>query len=482
IMYFLLIDRFADGDLANNKPVIDPAIHPKANHLGGDFSGIIQQLSAGYFDSLGVNTIWVSPITLNADGAWGLWTKGITSKFSGYHGYWPISNTTIDPHFGNDSTFKLLIDEVHRKNKNIIVDYVANHVHQNHPLYQQHPDWATDLYLPDGTMNTEKWDEHRLTTWFDTFLPTLNLEKVEVTDAMTDSAMFWLDNYDIDGFRHDATKHIPEIFWRTLTKKIKAHQKQLNAEKSVFQIGETYGSPELIRSYISSGMLDAQFDFNLYDAAIDAFANPSKDFGNLARVLDEGIRNYGAHHLMGNITGNQDRARFISYADGSIQFSEDAKLAGWTRDIQNHEGKGFSELESLFALIMTIPGIPCIYYGDEIGLPGGNDPDNRRMMQFDSLNKEQLLLRNAVAELTKIRSSRMSLVYGGTRIVRKDQLLVIERSYGAEKTLMVFSNANGGEIQLNGVPVILRTNGCEIQQNTLIFRGNGYAILAIQNS
>jgi len=111
---------------------------------------------------------------------------------------------------------------------NIIVDYVANHVHENHPVYQQHKDWATPLYLPDGRMNTELWDEERLTTWFDTFLPTLDLENPVVAEAMTDSALFWLHNYDIDGFRHDATKHIPESFWRMLT--LKAKNRILNPD------------------------------------------------------------------------------------------------------------------------------------------------------------------------------------------------------------------------------------------------------------
>ena len=70
-------------------------------------------------------------------------------------------------------------------------------------------------------MNTEKWDEHRLTTWFDTFMPTLDLERDEVSEVMSDSAAWWAHHSGIDGFRHDATKHIPESFWRKLTQKLK---------------------------------------------------------------------------------------------------------------------------------------------------------------------------------------------------------------------------------------------------------------------
>ena len=111
------------------------------------------------------------------------------------------------------------MDAVHENEQNILIDYVANHVHQEHPIYIAHPDWVTNLYLEDSTLNTQLWDEQRLTTWFDTFMPTLDLEKPEVYKVMTDSAAWWIEHTDIDGFRHDATKHIPEVFWRTLTRR-----------------------------------------------------------------------------------------------------------------------------------------------------------------------------------------------------------------------------------------------------------------------
>ncbi|MGF1564561.1 MAG: alpha-amylase family glycosyl hydrolase [Flavobacteriales bacterium] len=439
-MYFILTDRFADGNPNNNFPVNDLSIHPKANHHGGDFDGILQKLQDGYFDELGVNTLWLSPITTNAAGAWGLWDKGVASKFSGYHGYWPVRSREIDRNFGNHTSFTELIDRLHARDMYLLVDYVANHVHQDHPVIQANPDWATPLYLPDGSMNTERWDEYRLTTWFDTFLPTLDLERQEVTEAMTDTAMYWVTEYAIDGFRHDATKHIPTQFWRTLTNKARAHLRASNPDRMLFQIGETYGNPELIGSYINSGMLDAQFDFNLYDAAVDALAKPETGFQNLARVIRESLVGYGNHHLMGNISGNQDRARFISYADGSVRFDEDPKLAGWTREITHQGGDSYDRLIQLHALNLTLPGVPCVYYGDEIALPGANDPDNRRMMRFENLTSDELKVRAAFSELAKLRNQRMSLLYGSTSITTaNDSLFVMERSYLNERTVLVLS-------------------------------------------
>lgn len=271
IMYFLMVDRFLDGNEMNTEPVDDPEIHPKANYYGGDLEGVVQKLEAGYFEDLGTNTIWLSPITQNPKGAYGLYPEPLT-KFSGYHGYWPISSTQIDYRFGTVDVLKSLIEGAHEKEMNVILDYVANHVHEEHPLYKAHPDWATSLYLPDGTMNTENWDSHRLTTWFDTFMPTLDFSKPEVISAMTDSAAYWVQQYDLDGFRHDATKHIQEEFWRELTKKVK------QLDRPIYQVGETYGSYDLIRSYINTGMLDGQFDFNLYDASVSAFAKDESVF------------------------------------------------------------------------------------------------------------------------------------------------------------------------------------------------------------
>jgi cyclomaltodextrinase len=423
-LYFLMVDRFKDGDPSNNQPVPDTAIHPKANYYGGDLAGVDQKIKDEYFQNLGINSIWLSPITQNPDVAWGLWNKGkVTTKFSAYHGYWPISNVRVDYRFGKSADFTQIIDDAHADDLNVILDYVANHVHINHPIYQNNKDWATELYLPDGTKNTEKWDEYRLTTWFDDHLPTLDLRRKEIVDPMVDSALFWLKNYDLDGFRHDATKHIDELYWRTLTKNIRRLR-----NKPFYQIGETYGSPALINSYLSTGMLDAQFDFNLYDAAVTAFAT-SSNLEHLKDVFDAGLATYGNHHLMGNITGNQDRVRFISYASGDVKFDEDSKLAGWDREIPKAKKQAYQRLALLHAFNNSIPGIPCVYYGDEIGLPGANDPDNRRMMYFENWDKDEKELYVKVQELNRLRSSELALLYGSSELYIQGNLVIIKRDY-----------------------------------------------------
>ncbi len=339
--------------------------------------------------------------------AWGQ-IEDPKTRFSGYHGYWPLYITKVDDRFGNDSIFTRLLHQAHDKQMNVILDHVANHMHQDAPTLREHPDWVTSPVTPDGRPNFELWDEFRLTTWFDKHIPKFDFSRPDVCAALSDSAMYWLEKFNLDGFRHDATKHIDELFWRTLTGKIVRNF----PDRTVFQIGETYGSPSLINSYVKKGMLDGQFDFNLYHTFLNSTVNTEGSFVDLWNELQSGLMQYGYHNLMGNISGNHDKARYISLAGGALSMDEDHKLAGWKRNIGVGSDIGYEYLAMLHAFNMTLPGVPCIYYGDEIGMPGANDPDNRRMMVFDGYTPMQIRLKERVKRLTSLRKENMALLYG----------------------------------------------------------------------
>jgi len=483
ILYFMMIDRFNNGKKGNDEPVKDPNILPKANYYGGDIAGVTQKIKDGYFKKLGVNTIWLSPISQNPKGAYGKYIDPPTT-FSGYHGYWPVSLQQIDYRFGSKSELEELLNEAHAQNMNVILDYVAHHVHQEHPLVKLKPEWFTPLYLPDGTINTERWDDQRLTTWFDVFMPTLDLRKPEVVGPMTDTALFWLEKYELDGFRHDASKHIDLLFWRELTKKVKSKVK-----RPIYQIGETYGSRELVNSYVNTGMLDAQFDFNVYDDAVNAFARDEVPFTRLSNSLTESMSWFGDHNLMGNITGNQDRARFISYADGSVRFDEDAKKAGWKRKIEIKDTVAYAKLQSLTAFMMTIPGIPVIYYGDEIGDTGGNDPDNRRMMRFENLSDQEQLNRATTEKLVHLRRNSMALLFGDFNwLTTSDNIMLYRRSYFQDQVWVVFNkSAEVQKIDIGEVPASAKTNFTgkiefENKKATLTLNPHSFEILTSSTS
>lgn len=437
ILYFLMVDRFFNGDSSNDKKVNDPEVAERANYYGGDLAGVEQKLDEKYFDQLGINTIWVSPITQNTWGAFREYPEP-HRKFSAYHGYWPISLTRVDKRFGTDKEFKNLVEKAHAKNFNIICDFVSNHVHQESPIYQQHPDWATKLDLPDGTKNIRLWDKQRLTTWFDTFLPTIDYTNDEALQTITDSAMIWLEKYHIDGFRHDATKHIPLKYWQTLNKKVKKYCRENH--ESVYQIGETFGSRELIGSYVGNDLLDAQFDFNLFWDTRSVFATANESFKKLNNSLFESFAYYGWHHLMGNVTGNHDMPRFISFASGALAFDENSQEAGWERDIEVKNPIGYKRLQCLVAFTMSIPGVPIIYYGDEFGMPGAGDPDNRRPMRFNNLSDDENKNLEVTKKLTKFRKNSLALQFGDySPLLVNDFQFAFARKYFDESVIVVFN-------------------------------------------
>jgi glycosidase len=437
IMYFMLVDRFKNGSVSNDRPMNRPDVHPKVDYYGGDLAGLQQVIDSGYFERLGVNTLWISPLSQNPDEPYGYYAPKNT-KFSGYHGYWPVSSSKVDDRFGSNEEFKKLVKKAHAREMNVLLDYVANHVHEQHPLYQRNPEYATSLYLPDGTMNVEKWDEHRLTTWFDTFMPSLDFSNPDVVEMMTDSALFWLSEFELDGFRHDACKHIPEEFWRMLTLKIK----KKFPDKALYQIGETYGSPKLIAGYLTSGMLDGQFDFNVYDIANTTFAGVAGDLTRVQDVLRSSLSNYGQHNLMGYISGNHDKPRFMAYASGDLSMGEDAKAAGWEREIGITDSTAYDRLLLFHAFNLTIPGVPVLFYGDEIGLTGGNDPDCRKMMRFEGWNKREKALWEKVAILNHLRRANPVLMYGSfIELKNSPTVWVYARKYFDREAIVVMNTS-----------------------------------------
>lgn len=444
IMYFLMVDRFRNGNTDRDDPVDDPEVAPRANFYGGDLDGVLEKIQSEYFSNLGVNAVWFSPISQNPLRAYVEFPEP-RRKFTGYHGYWPITLTTIDHRFGDDEVLEKLVKEAHARDISVLLDFVSNHVHQDNPLIIENPHWATPLILPDGRKNIRIWEEHRLTTWFDDFLPSLDFSQPGVIETMVDSAFYWLDRFNLDGFRHDATKHVPFEFWRALTKKIK-EDKMFPDNKRLFQIGETFGSHELISSYVGSGMLDGKFDFNLYWDSRAVFATDDQPFQRLDHSLHQSFSYYGFQNLMGNITGNHDMPRFISLAGGDLGFDENATEAGWQRDIVVGDPVGYKRLSALNAFIMTAPGIPVIYYGDEIGIPGGNDPDSRRPMIFENLTPQQQEVKDNVKQLTRIRSHNLALIYGDfTTLVAQEHLYAYARRYFDNKVIVVFNKSGQDE-------------------------------------
>lgn len=435
VIYFAFTDRFANGDKTND-PVFREDIEkvaPLARYQGGDWAGITQKLQEGYFEQLGVSTLWLSPVTEN--------TMKVEKEtvepgdyFTSYHGYWPISSTKPNLAFGTMDDLRSLVGAGKKQGVAVILDFVANHVHVDHPWMQEHPEWKTTYDLADGKKNLRLWNEEPYTTWFDTFIPTLDYEKYpEITDEQVEIANYWMDQTGVAGFRHDAVKHIAPEFWKSVTKAMR------NRPGYVLQIGETISDRDTIARFVGPDKLSGQFDFPLYFTLRSILAQGGGEMADLANATVDSYTDYEPYAVMSPLLGNHDVSRFMAYADGDLpQGAEEGKL-GREGKIAVDEPKNYEKLKLAFAYLFSLHGPPTLYYGDEIGLTGASDPDNRRPMIWDGWTQEQQSLHDAVAELGQFRKASPALRRGNLEILSSGaEHIVLARSSKDQVVISAF--------------------------------------------
>ncbi|MFH0801889.1 MAG: alpha-amylase family glycosyl hydrolase [bacterium] len=401
IVYFVLTDRFADGDKTNNMDVNKQ--DPRSYH-GGDLEGIIKNLD--YVKGLGASTIWISPTMKNQ-------TTFIDSQ--GYHGYWPVDQYQMDPHQGDMNKMKELVSKAHEKGLKVILDLPLNHVAWDHP-------WAKDPAK-------QNWLHHigDIKDWNDPWqvengnmygLPDLAQENPEVSKYLIDMSKSWIDNTGIDGFRLDAVKHVPHSFWKQFDQAIREH-----AGPGFMLVGEDMdGRPSHLASYQKDGM-SSLFDVPLYFTIKDCFAYDGS-MRNLANRLSEADRVYENPDAMSVFLDNHDTARFLTDAGGNKD-----------------------KLRLALAFMMTTNRIPTVYYGTEAGMEGRLEqagqcgPENRKDMEWD---KNPDLLRY-FQKLTSIRNEQAPLQRGANlEMWQDDQVYAYDRKYLNDEVIVALNNGNQG--------------------------------------
>lgn len=437
VMYFALTDRFANGSRENDAPTKDANVLPAANWQGGDWRGLTQKIEEGYFEKLGVNVLWLGPLNRNPSEAYREYPAP-NRWYTGYHGYWPISPTEVDPHYGTAADLKALVAAAHRRGMKVLADLVLHHVHEQHPFWRDHRDWFGKLELPDGRKNLRLWDEHQFTTWFEPYLPSFDFENPAATQAMIDNSIWWLQEFGLDGFRLDAVKHIPTSFWwkfrAALRDRIETPQ-----QRKLYLVGETFMDRAGISGFVGPNMLDGQFDFPLYDTIVDVFARESAGLDALERSLRASEATYGAGHLMSPLIGNHDKSRFMAYADGDLPDPAIAKEeeVGWAKPPRVDRPDSYAKLALAQAFLMCIDGVLMLYYGDEYGETGAGDPDNRRMMRFgDQLSDAERAALGRMQFYGQFRAQHPALRRGTRRTVAAErEFLAFVRVDGADRVL-----------------------------------------------
>ena len=433
VIYFTFVDRFFNGNTANDCDIAGVSGGTKsiANYQGGDWAGVTQKINDGYFTDLNVNTLWVTVPFDNPQVA-GLGVGGDSHLYSGFHGYWPKLDNS-DPAvlqsescFGTFAELKGLVTAAHTKGLKVIFDYAMVHVHNTSQVYQQHNDW----FWPNSKNgsadcvcggNTCKWETDPERCWFTDYLPHWNYTNATARDYSVTQAVEWVKQTGVDGFRADAIKHV-DISWLTqLRAKVKSDVIATQTPPQRFyMVGETYdfGNRDLLKQYVDpSTKLDGQFDFPLRANLVQAVVMRTESMSDLASFMNSNDYYYGANAVMSTFIGNHDLPRIIHLAANNRIWGDNQAADGKDRAWQNQPGavgeiEAYERVANAFAVLYTNRGAPLVYYGDEIGLPGGGDPDNRRFMQWSTLDANQTYLKDRIKKLGDIRSKHPALRRG----------------------------------------------------------------------
>jgi pullulanase len=416
IIYFMLTDRFFDGDSANNDPYNQnyDAKNDRGTYQGGDFKGITEKLD--YLDELGVNTIWISPIVENIK--YDVRSNDEHSYYA-YHGYWASNFGKLNPHFGTMEDFHNLIDSAHERGIKIMVDVVLNHtgyglkdidgLAENQPAgYPTDEERSTYSNLLRQGSNVG--DDEVVGELAD--LPDFKTEDPAVRETIIDWQTKWIEEATtdkgntIDYFRVDTVKHVEDTTWmafkNAITEKMPEHK----------MIGEAWGaSADNQLGYLETGMMDSLLDFGFKGIAHDFVKGSLKAANDALIARNDKIDNTAT---LGQFLGSHDEDGFL-------------------HAIGNDKGK----LKVAASLQATAKGQPVIYYGEELGQSGANNYpqyDNRYDLAWDKVEGNDVL--EHYKKILNFRGDHSEVFAKGERTTiagsDTDQYLLFARKHGDE--------------------------------------------------
>jgi glycosidase len=373
----------------------------------------------------------------------------------------------MDSHVGSEAEMRALVDAAHARGIKVILDYAMNHVHSESPLYQDHADWfwpndngqGGNCVCGDGC----DWEgEQGRRCWFRDYLPDFNFTNPDALAWSVNNAVTWAKNTGVDGYRLDAVKHIESSWIYNLRTRVREEIESQTGE-SFYMVGETY-SPDigLISSYVDPlTQLDGQFDFPLRAELSRTILRRDGSLVDLANFMASSSGAYHPQSVMSTFIGNHDLPRAIHIAEDTPMFGDwdSGQSRAWdNRPTQPNYKAPYERLAMAFTFLMTSPGVPLIYYGDEIGLAGAGDPDNRRFMQWDGIDANQAWLKERLSALGAIRRDNVALRRGELQLLEATaDTLVYEMVYGEERVVVALNRADVTKT-VGGVPTRSYTN------------------------
>ena len=433
VMYLIMIDRFSDGDPSNNDPAQSRGIYDRKNKFyyhGGDLQGVIDRLP--YLKDLGITAVWLTPWYDNYNALNQIELKE-DKPSTGFHGYNPQDFYAVEEHFGSFARLQELVQAAHRSGIKIIQDAVANHTGPYHPWVDDPPTptWFNGTKAKHLKNVFQTWVLHdprpvadlkreTMEGWFLDFLPDLNQTDPEVARYLIQNTLWWIGTTGLDGIRMDTWQYVPNSFWRDWNAALKKefpHFKVVGEVKDGDVVHTSFFQGGRVRfDGVDSG-LDSLLDFPLFYPIRHAFAE--------GRRLDEIPKTLGKDYLYTNsdilvtLLGGHDDGRFMSEKGATI---DGLKLA--------------------HAFLLTSRGVPQLYYGDEIGMTGPDEPttrgdfpggfpgDKRNAFSREGRTREEESLFAYIRKLTHLRAELAPLKRGALL-----NLYVSEQQYAYARTL-----------------------------------------------
>lgn len=401
VWYQIFPERFANGDPTNDPPGVEPwgGVPTYDNFFGGDFQGVIDHL--WYLEELGINAIYFNPVF-----------KSLPN-----HKYHTTDYYKIDPHFGDEEVFRTLLDEAHKRGIRIIVDGVFNHTGPDFWAFEdiikneeqsEYLHWYNVYDFPirvEHPPNYEAW-------WGLPDLPKLMVMHPDVKEYLFDVTKYWTE-FGIDGWRLDVPNEMPHEFW------IEWRPIVRNANPEAFIVGELW---EDASPWLQGDQFDATMNYRFRNPAIDYFIDGSITTEEFNDRLYAVLNDYDpqVNFVNQNLVGSHDTERYLTRA-----------------------GNNIDAVKLTTIMKMTHVGAPMIYYGDEIGMEGGDDPDCRRTMIWEKEEWDHDL-RNLFINLIRIRHDNPALRRGSfqTKLVdNRRNLFAFERRYEDNVVLVALNNS-----------------------------------------
>ncbi|WHY02068.1 alpha-amylase family glycosyl hydrolase [Neobacillus sp. DY30] len=393
-IYSIMVDRFFNANTNNDKDVntLDPLAYN-----GGDFQGVIDKLD--YLKEMGFTTIRLTSIFDNTAG--------------GYHGYWVNDFYKPDEHFGSMKTFKKLVQEAHKRDMKVVIDFVTNNVSAEHP------------WLMDSTKKNWFHEKHEISSMKDqdemengwvNNLPDLNQDNPEVRDYLLEAAKWWINNTDIDGYSLPEVNHVPVSFWSDFSKEVKSEK------ENFFLLGITSpNSTEDFKKYENAG-IDSLTDYQLSKELRNVFAATNQSFSLLKESK-------------------------VQTPELKPQFFDNESTSRFTQDIVTNKHFPGARWKTALTYIYSTPGIPVVFYGSEIALNGGEVPDNHQPMNFRA--EKELI--DFITKLGELRNQLPSLTRGSMEMLyEKNGMAIYKRVYQNETAIIAINNTSESQyITLN---------------------------------